>query len=235
MSPTPSAGCDLSVATEELAVADDALALRADVDEDLVLVDPDDRALDDVPVLEALDVAVLLGEQLLHRGRLWAARERAGSGASSAAGACAISVSSRAAGATSAGPSVSTGSPAAVLVGASSALGLGRCLGGRFLDGSAPRQAAPRLRPSSGSTIGVGGIVRDHDGRVGLLGRRGLGGRLGRRRRPALLLFGQLDALLQSNVPPRIRNGPSPLKPSVCDQVVRGWSAAVRSFEVESG
>ena len=32
----------LGVAAEELAVADDALALGADVDEDLVLVDPDD-------------------------------------------------------------------------------------------------------------------------------------------------------------------------------------------------
>ena len=51
---------------------DDALALRPDVDEDLVLVDPDDGALDDVAVLEALDVGVLLGEQLLHRGRLGA-------------------------------------------------------------------------------------------------------------------------------------------------------------------
>ena len=60
----------LGVAPVQLAVRDDALALRPDVDEDLVLVDPDDRALDDVTVLEALDVGVLLGEQLLHRGRL---------------------------------------------------------------------------------------------------------------------------------------------------------------------
>src|SRR5258706_7097044 len=49
-------GLGLGVATEELAVADDALGLRADVDEDLVLVDPHDRAVDHVPVLEALDV-----------------------------------------------------------------------------------------------------------------------------------------------------------------------------------
>ena len=35
----------LAVTTEELAVADDALALGADVDEDLVLVDPDDVSL----------------------------------------------------------------------------------------------------------------------------------------------------------------------------------------------
>ncbi len=63
-------GLGLGVATEELAVADDALGLRADVDEDLVLVDPHDRAVDHVPVLEALDVRVLLGEELLHRRRL---------------------------------------------------------------------------------------------------------------------------------------------------------------------
>ena len=66
----------LAVATEQLAVADDALALGTDVDEDLVLVDADDLALDDVAVLEALDVGVLLGEQLLHRRRLGAERAR---------------------------------------------------------------------------------------------------------------------------------------------------------------
>src|SRR6185436_10979546 len=58
-----------TVASEELAVADDALALRTDIHEDLILVDADDRALDDVAVLEALDVGFLLGEQLLHRRR----------------------------------------------------------------------------------------------------------------------------------------------------------------------
>ena len=60
----------LAVATEQLAVADDAFALGADVDEDLVLVDADDLAFDDITVLEALDVRVLLGEELLHRRRL---------------------------------------------------------------------------------------------------------------------------------------------------------------------
>src|SRR5207247_2336587 len=60
----------LAVATEQLAVADDALALGPDVDEDLVLVDANDLTLDDVAVLEALDVRILLGEELLHRGRL---------------------------------------------------------------------------------------------------------------------------------------------------------------------
>jgi hypothetical protein len=60
------------MATIELAIADDAFRLRPDVDEDLVLVDPDDGALDDVAVLEALDVRVLLGEELLHRRRLGA-------------------------------------------------------------------------------------------------------------------------------------------------------------------
>ena len=58
----------------ELAIADDALALGADVDENLVLVDPHNRAFDNVPVLEALDVGVLLGQQLGHRGRLGAGR-----------------------------------------------------------------------------------------------------------------------------------------------------------------
>src|SRR4029079_17002563 len=68
----------LGVATEQLAVADDALALRADVDQDLVLVDADGRALDHVAVLEALDVGVLFGEQLLHRRRLGTGRDDPG-------------------------------------------------------------------------------------------------------------------------------------------------------------
>ena len=71
-----SCGLALAMATEQLAVADDALALGADVDQDLVLVDADDLALDDVAVLEALDVGVLLGEQLLHRRRLGSERAR---------------------------------------------------------------------------------------------------------------------------------------------------------------
>ena len=60
----------LGVAAVELAVADDAFRLGADVDEDLVLVDPNDIALDHVTVLEALDVLALLGEELLHGRRL---------------------------------------------------------------------------------------------------------------------------------------------------------------------
>ena len=56
------------MATVQLAVGDDAFALGADVDQDLVLVDTDYAAFDHVAVLEALDVGVLLGEQLLHRG-----------------------------------------------------------------------------------------------------------------------------------------------------------------------
>ncbi len=67
-----------AVATEQLAVADDALALGADVDEDLVLVDADDLAFDHVTVLERLDVGVLLGEQLLHRRRLGSELARSG-------------------------------------------------------------------------------------------------------------------------------------------------------------
>src|SRR5437773_12578756 len=64
------------MAAIELAVRDHALTLGADVDEDLVLVDADDAALDDVAVLEALDVGFLLGEELLHRRRLGAERDR---------------------------------------------------------------------------------------------------------------------------------------------------------------
>ena len=70
----------LGVATVQLAVADHALGLGADVDQDLVLVDPDDGAFDDVAVLEALDVGVLLGEQLLHRRRLGPGGARRGDG-----------------------------------------------------------------------------------------------------------------------------------------------------------
>jgi hypothetical protein len=68
----------LAMTTEQLAIADHALALGADVDEDLVLVDPDDLALDDVTVLEALDVRVLLGEEFFHRRRLGAELARGG-------------------------------------------------------------------------------------------------------------------------------------------------------------
>ena len=60
----------LGVAAVELAVADHALALGPDVDEDLVAIDPNDRSLDDVAMLEAADVRILLGEQLGHRRRL---------------------------------------------------------------------------------------------------------------------------------------------------------------------
>ena len=70
----------LGVAAVELAVADDAFRLRADVDQDLVLVDAHDRAFDHVAVLEALDVGVLLGEQLLHRRGLGAGRPRGDGG-----------------------------------------------------------------------------------------------------------------------------------------------------------
>src|SRR5207245_9075457 len=69
-------GLRLGVAPVELAIADDTLGLGPDVDEDLVLVDADDRALDDVAVLEALDIGVLLREQLLHRR--WLRPELAG-------------------------------------------------------------------------------------------------------------------------------------------------------------
>src|SRR5207245_8039472 len=73
-------GLGLGVATEQLAIADDALGLCADVDEDLVLVDPDHGPFDDVTVLEGLDLGVLLREQLLHRGRLGTGADRGGGG-----------------------------------------------------------------------------------------------------------------------------------------------------------
>ena len=63
-------GLGLGVAAVQLAVADDALGLGADVDEHLVLVDAHDVALDDIAVLEAADLAGLLVEQLLHGRRL---------------------------------------------------------------------------------------------------------------------------------------------------------------------
>ena len=67
-----SCGLALGVAAVQLAVADHALRLGADVDQDLVLVDADHVALDHVAVLEAADLGRLLGEQLLHGGRLGA-------------------------------------------------------------------------------------------------------------------------------------------------------------------
>ena len=76
-----SCGLALGVAAVQLAVADDALGLGADVDEDLVLVDAHDVAFDDVAVLEAADLGRLLGEQLLHGRRLGAVvHARCGSG-----------------------------------------------------------------------------------------------------------------------------------------------------------
>jgi hypothetical protein len=66
----------LGVAPVELAVADHTLGLGTDVDEHLVLVDADHRALDHVTVLEAPDVAGLLVEQLLHGGGFGACVDR---------------------------------------------------------------------------------------------------------------------------------------------------------------
>ncbi len=60
----------LGVAAVELAIADDTFRFRADVDEDLVLVDADDVALDHIAVLQAPDLARLLVEQLFHGRRL---------------------------------------------------------------------------------------------------------------------------------------------------------------------
>ena len=51
-----SCGCDSALPSVQLAVADHAFGLGADVDQDLVLVDAHDGALDHVAVLEAADL-----------------------------------------------------------------------------------------------------------------------------------------------------------------------------------
>ena len=51
----------------QLASEDDAFGLVADVEEDLITVDLDDSALDDVAVIEVLDGLVDGGEDLLGR------------------------------------------------------------------------------------------------------------------------------------------------------------------------
>ena len=51
-------------ADRELVRRDDALRLVADVDEDLVLVDPHHLAADDVALLEGLDRRVVVGDEL---------------------------------------------------------------------------------------------------------------------------------------------------------------------------
>ena len=58
------AGVDV-VLDGQLAREDDALGLVADVKEDLVVVDLDDSALDDVAIVEVLDGLVNSGEQVL--------------------------------------------------------------------------------------------------------------------------------------------------------------------------
>ena len=51
-------------ADRELVGGDDALRLPADVEQDLVLVDPDDGAADDLALLEVGDRGVVVGEDL---------------------------------------------------------------------------------------------------------------------------------------------------------------------------
>jgi hypothetical protein len=53
----------------QLARGDDALGLVADVEQDLVAVDLDDGAFDDVAVVEVLDGLVDGGEEVLHATR----------------------------------------------------------------------------------------------------------------------------------------------------------------------
>ncbi len=187
---------------KELSIADDPFALGTDVDQDLVLVDANDRAVDDVTVLEALDVGVLLGEQLLHRGGLGsreAGRQRINLSRGSM-GKLVVLDDRRS----------SLRFQGIRLLGG--CLRLRRCLrlGHRFRLRRCLRLGHRfRLRLRGFHDKGFGGIVRGDWRRGGLLGGRGRGNRLGRRRRPALLFFGQFDDLLQSSVPPGIKNGSS--------------------------
>ena len=155
----------LAMATEQLAIADDAFALGADVDQDLVLVDPDDLALDDIAVLEALDVRVLLGQELLHRRRLRAERRgRARAPRSSSLAAGASAVSSALSGIDSGGsrrrPPRRRGASVAA---ASTAVGARRRPGARPRMPARPLAAArppPRAPPRRGASSGVGrGVV----------------------------------------------------------------------------
>jgi len=160
----------LGIAAEELAVADHALGLRADVDQDLILVDPDDGALDDVSMLEALDVRVLLGEELLHGCRFRAQRLPG-----------------------------EDDDLFLFLHGCGRCVGkVVLCVNGRLRCGLGCRLRCGlgcRLRCRLRCGLGGDGLVDDGGRLDGLLGRRGVAGgdRLLRRRGPALLLFGQGD------------------------------------------
>ena len=177
-----SGGLALAVATEQLAVADDALALRADVDEDLVLVDPDDVALDDVAVLEALDVGVLLGEQLLHRRRLGAevARRRGRLGlvlGGRGVGGCRrLRPSPRRRGGLGGGLVGSAAASARASAAASGSAAASASAAGSALGASAAARTRPR------STVGSAAPRRRSMRLVGAAARGGLG----RRRRPRL-------------------------------------------------
>ena len=193
----------LAMTPEQLPVADHALALRADVDEDLVLVDPDDLALDDVAVLEALDVGVLLREQLLHRRRLGAGALRRGRrglvllldvrGRRCVRG---LVLDGGDWGLLHHGLRDRLGGGCLLRLGGGGLLGHGGLgcggLGGRLVDGDC------RLGGLLGGGLGClggDGLVGDGNRRDGLLGRRGLAGGNGLRGRrgPVLLLFGQGD------------------------------------------
>ena len=133
-------GLRLGVAAVELPIADDALGLRPDVDEHLVLVDADDRALDDVAVLEAPDLARLLVEQLLHRRRLGAVIDRAGGSATATRRPMPRPARRRA----------SRGRGSAASAARRRLGGHGGCLGGRL--GAAATRCLGRSRPLSAAT-----------------------------------------------------------------------------------
>ena len=210
----------LAVATEQLAVADDALALGTDVDEDLVLVDADDLALDDVAVLEALDVGVLLGEELLHRRRLGAERARGAGSSSSSLGGGRVARSRRRSGRRAAGWPFCGGLD-------HRDLGDGLGPGGWRMPPARPSIGLAALVGGRAGVVGAGGgLVGDGDRRDGVFGRLvGDGGDgLRLRRGPALLLFGQgVWSLLVVDSRPRITNGLSDAQAvSETIEVVRG-------------
>ena len=194
----------LAVAPEQLAIADDALALGADVDEDLVLVDADDLPSTTSPCLK-----LLMSESCSARSSSIVVgsgpRSRAGAGSSSSSLAAGASAVSSALSASPAGSGPVGGWPladASIGVAADSSTVARRCFGCR-VGGRCDRLVGWRRGRVDGCALrfggraGVvgagGGLVCNGNRREGLIGRLvgGGGARLRLRRGPALLLFGQ--------------------------------------------